>query len=62
MDDDIFNSDDENQIFNEAYNFNLKNKKRIKIDSFEDDDDLESELKKVEEEGDWLNELIEQEL
>merc|ERR1712055_546439 len=29
MDDDIFNSDDEDQIFNEAYNFN--NQKRNKI-------------------------------
>ena len=37
MDDDIFNSDDEDQIFNEAYNFNLK--KRNKIDSFKDFDD-----------------------
>ena len=31
MDDDIFNSDDEDQIFNEAYNFNLNNKKRNNI-------------------------------
>ena len=28
MDDDIFNSDDEDQIFNEAYNFNLNNRHR----------------------------------
>ena len=44
MDDDIFNSDDEDQIFNEAYNFN--NQKRNKIDTYEDYDD---EWEKVEE-------------
>ena len=49
VDDDIFNSDDEDQIFNEAYNLNLKNKKRNKIDSFEDYDDVESDWEKVEE-------------
>ena len=47
MDDDIFNSDDEDQIFNEAYNFNLK--KRNKIDSFEDYDGVEPDWEKVEE-------------
>ena len=47
MDDDIFNSDDEDQIFNEAYNFN--NQKRNKIDSFEDYDGVESDWEKVEE-------------
>ena len=47
VDDDIFNSDDEDQIFNEAYNFN--NKKRNKIDSFEDYNDVESDWEKVEE-------------
>ena len=34
-----FNEIDENQIFNEAYNFNLK--KRNKIDSFEEYDGVE---------------------
>ena len=29
MDDDIFNSDDEDQIFNEAYNFNLQKRNKI---------------------------------
>ena len=37
MDDDIFNSDDDDQIFNEAYNFN--NQKRNKIDTYQDYDD-----------------------
>ena len=45
MDDDIFNSNDEDQIFNEAYNFN--NQKRNKIDSFEDYDDVEPDWEKV---------------
>ena len=31
------------QIFNEAYNWNLNNKKRNKIDSFKDYDDVEKE-------------------
>merc|ERR1712208_220855 len=52
MVDDIFNSDDEDQIFNKAYNFNYQ--KRNKIDSFEDYDD---EWEKVEEdkisESEW---------
>merc|ERR1712030_109981 len=44
MDDDIFNSDDDDQMFNEAYNFN--NQKRNKIDTYEDYND---EWEKVEE-------------
>merc|ERR1712030_244805 len=44
MDDDIFNSDDDDQIFNEAYNFN--NQKRNKIDTYQDYD---GEWEKVEE-------------
>merc|ERR1712208_111503 len=35
MDDDIFNSDDEDQIFNETYIFN--NQKRNKIDTYDDE-------------------------
>ena len=42
VDDDIFNSDDEDQIFNEAYNFNLNNMKRNKIDSFKDYVDVQT--------------------
>ena len=51
MDDDIFNSDDENQIFNKAYNFNLNNKKRNNIDSFKDYDDVKPDCEKAEAEN-----------
>jgi len=55
VDDHISPSD---QIFNEAYNFNFNhnNKKRNKIDSFEDYDDIEPDWEKIEEALGEINE------
>ena len=49
-----FNEIDEDQIFNEAYNFN--NKKRNKIDSFKDYDVVKPDCEKVEAENICINE------